>query len=93
MRSGDDAPQGEAAPVVAMGFCSAAIEGVGLEEIWRAMLLKTGEGIVDFLPVEDVRIEDRGAYIWRSMLFVGPGPLSGKAHGLLDGSHGAGQGR
>lgn len=60
------------------GYASPPIEGVGEEKLWAAMLTKI-KGVADFLPVTDVACEDKdgGAYKWRSMKFVGPGPMHG----------------
>ncbi|CAK0896067.1 unnamed protein product [Prorocentrum cordatum] len=43
---------------VGLGYTSAAIEGVAPEALWEAMLAKTGHGIVEYLPVVDVEVEE-----------------------------------
>mmetsp|Transcript_18545 Transcript_18545/g.36385 ORF Transcript_18545/g.36385 Transcript_18545/m.36385 type:complete len:222 (-) Transcript_18545:23-688(-) len=63
---------------VGVGYCSPPIDGVDVASIWESMLLKTGARIVDFLPVTDVQVEARDGMIWRSMRFVGSGPMQGR---------------
>lgn len=68
----------DGAACVGFGYTSEAIADVAASDLWAAMLEKTGEGIVDFLPVSDVQVEHRNGFIWRSMRFLGAGPLQGK---------------
>lgn len=61
---------------VGMGYCSPPIEGCEEQRLWDAMISKI-KGVASFLPVAEVHCEDKPEFVWRSMVFVGPGPMNG----------------
>lgn len=77
---GSSADAAPAPPMVGLGYCSEAITGVGEDAVWAAMVDKIKQPH-KFLPVGEVSTTDKrsaaGPYIWRTMRFVGAGPMTG----------------
>jgi hypothetical protein len=76
--SADAAPAPE---VVGLGYCSEAITGVSADAVWASMIAKIKQPH-KFLPVGDVTTTDKRSadgkpFIWRTMRFVGAGPMNG----------------